>query len=48
MDKCLSLVKQSEAEILILLSDKNIDIDTSKNLNANTSKKYLDQLLNYS
>lgn len=40
MDKCLPLVKQCEAEILILLSDKNIDIDTSKNLNANTSKNY--------
>jgi len=36
MDKCLPLVKQSEAEILILLSNKNMDIDLSKNLNANT------------
>jgi len=36
MDKCLHLVKQSKAEILILLSDKNIDIDTSKYPNANT------------
>lgn len=40
MDTCLHLVKQSKAEILILLSDKNIDIDTSKNPNANTSKIY--------
>lgn len=47
MDKCLPVVTQSEAEILILLSDKNIDIDTSKNLNSNTSKNYINYKNNY-
>lgn len=40
MDKCLHLVKQSKAEVLILLSDKNIDTDTSTNQNTSTSKIY--------
>lgn len=38
MNKCLPLVKQSQAEILLLLSDKIIDVDKSKNPNANTGK----------
>lgn len=41
MDKCLPLVEKSQAEILILLSDKNIDNEVPKNLNANNSKYYL-------
>lgn len=38
MNECLPLVKQSQAEVLILLSDKNVDCDLSKVPNANTSK----------
>lgn len=40
MDKCLPLVEQSQAEVLILLSEKNIDCDTSKNLNTSTNTIY--------
>lgn len=38
MDKCIPLVEQSQAEVLLLLSEKNIDCDSFKNLNTNTSK----------
>lgn len=38
MDKCLPVVKQSQAEVLILLSEKNIDNKMSTNVNSNTSK----------
>lgn len=37
MDKCLPVVKQSQAEVLILLSEKNIDNEMSTNVNSNTS-----------
>lgn len=40
MNKCLPLVEQSQAEILLLLSDKNVDNDVSKSPNANTGKIY--------
>jgi hypothetical protein len=36
MDKCLPLVKQSQAEVLILLSNKNINTVMTKNMNSNT------------
>lgn len=46
MNKCLPLVKQSQAEILLLLSDKIIDIDKSKNPNASTGKIVFNYLKN--
>lgn len=41
MDKCLPLVQKSQAEILILLSNKNIDIDESNNPNTITGKSHI-------
>lgn len=40
MNECLPLVKQSHAEVLILLSNKDINNEISTNINANNSKYY--------
>lgn len=41
MDTCLPVAKQSQAEVLILLSEKNLDDEISTNVNSNTGKNNL-------
>jgi len=38
MNECLPLVEKSQAEVLILLSEKNIDSDSDVSNNATHSK----------